>query len=445
MGVSNFVGDFNITDGTTGPNAVYRWVTPFSSLLHGYSATDPDGISVGDYSALINQGNPATTPLYPITAGARMWDKHVIPIIQDLFGAGLTTNPSTSKEIVTRYVGMIMSCYQLVYSARVLNHLAFHADWTRVYPYTGIVPSHLYALAKDFDCDDIGFATHWAPLADRIERHVMFPFMIQESKRMLSPMLSLDINGRVLIPSSFQVLSDDAASLRATIDARLLFVDAELSDGKKAFRAYIPFPMSEQSLWEVSEPEVDVMRMSGWYNSGNRLMAVFDDTNDPEEHRDMVSVSGETNTFLYYSLFPQPTWGEIRNSTVFGLNSDIVDDTYELLTPHRWGPIAIIDEYNQSVVWDGVPVADTTNAFELINFIYNRFPTNDSDVAFGLAMPGYLGAYVQRQNVERVMIGEVLQWASAPVLKAVSEQMTGASLREIRSSIKSLASNAYKG
>lgn len=462
MGVANIIGDFNLSDGVTGPSAIVRRVRPYAAYVQGYSETDGDGVSVGDVNAMLDKTIDADQDLYPVTMYARAFEREAAPVLLSIFEAGLTYNSAPSVTALTRYPAAVLETYQTLYSLQVLNHLTYHADWSGYYPYNGIVPAWLYDLCDLFDCDDVGMAKNYLPYARRLETHTCFPNMIMESKELLTPMLSMDVNGRLFIPTFLNLFEGDSyeegedpgmaiarirnsrnwtdVTVKNRLKDRFDLLDTVLVNARKAYMAYVPFPLAKMDLWTVPEPRINPYILSGWYNSGVKRFDTFNDTGDPEPHEVMVCDNSEDNSATFYSIAPQPTWGEVKYSTIFSLDVERFDDTYYLLTPHQWNNIALFDNYNQVSFYNGQVVGISDNRFELHNFPRCRYVISHENVRHGLQEPGYLHAKLHRTDIRRLVTLEVLANVHYDQMKAIRGLMTGSSVRVIRKETAEIAS-----
>jgi hypothetical protein len=432
MGIANISGDFDVSDGTSGPSVVFRVVVPYAGLYEGWSIagsiSDQDGAEI--YNPL--QVSPTFTP---ITELAKAFERNVSPILDNLFTAGLTTNSAPSLSQVIRYSAVVQKMFGRLYSIRVLNALTYHTDWSKIYPYTGIVPKPLYDLCEQLKCDDIGIAQNYANYFRLIEQFVMFPRVIEDTKRLLSPQLSLDINSRLMVALSFHPTMS-FSSMTANLDEMEAILTTLVPDAKKAFMSYIPFPIFGQDLWAVPPLSSDPLINTAWYNSNNLAIAAFGDTGDPADYQSMVCYDDTDNRCLYYSMFPQPVWDEVRLSSIWGLNYSVTDNTFELLTPHKWGNIYIFDNHDAFTIYDGESTSTTSNAFELMEFANNRYVINTSDAQRGIQKPGFLGCWIHRNDIERMLSLEVLHAMHADVLQMVTAEMVGSAVKEIRRSVK---------
>jgi hypothetical protein len=409
MGVGNITRAFDVTDGITGPSFVFRLVSPFEAFISGWSLLENDP-SDQDFAQFYAAAVSAGTEFFPITPYARAWNAEMGPVYNRLFQASLTSYVAPPIYDVARYFAVLMQSYCYLYSVMVINKLAYHTDWSGIFPYTGKVPKAIYDIASTVGADDITIAQEYISYMRILERHTLPPWITAEIKRMLTPVKSLDLGGHIMIPSYIAATTSKSNILYALGQLELQY-EVELADVRRVVQAYIPYPLDRQMMYDVSDPVSDPLRLSGWYNSGNISTDPFGDTGDPVTFKGMV-IDEADGTYpgacLHYTMQGSPTWSEVKMATIFYLTDDPVDDEFWLMTPHNYGPIYFYDENLSSTLLDGTTVAKSDAAFELANFAYNRFAYNDSDVNRGMQMPGYVSSVIDSEAITTMMSIEVL-------------------------------------
>jgi hypothetical protein len=445
MGSSNINRAFAITDYSNGPSIVYRTQQPFLAYYAGFSGTASGGIDVGDSNAATNTAtSDPTTPLYPVTKYAEYQVEDAWPILENLFSSGTGQRYPITVAEFTRYNAMLMRAYEQILPILTINYLTYHFDWSSIFPFSEAVPQHLYDLATSYDATDVGLASTWLPIMKRFESKIMFPRIQATIKRFAYPMLSVDFNGRLQMGWTKNLFSTDLATVHAEILSYLDYIDTNLKSASAVISSFIPFPMSDMDLWNFEgAPVIDIDRDTGWFNSGQKDANSFNDTFDPTDLTNTMFVhplndpTGAPN-ITWYSRHTQPVWAELQCATVFELFTKAVDDDYSILSPHFFGQLVIPDDNNSFIVYDGTTYDSTDNEYYYGEFANCRYvmPTK---VSSGVQRPGYLGSSIPYDAYRRlVRLQAEYDWNNV-VLKDITRQMAGASIREIRYAIKYLA------
>jgi hypothetical protein len=180
---------------------VTRRLIPYAAFINGFSATDSTGSAQDVGAATDTTVTDPTTALYPVTTMANKFDEDVWPILSNLFSSGTGTRSTVTINEFVRYQAMLIDAYTRMFVPIMINHLTFHFDWSKVAPFTGSVPKWLYDVASNIDATDVGLAETYLPLLKRFENKIAFPHMIAEAKRMMTPMMSVDLHGRIQLPT----------------------------------------------------------------------------------------------------------------------------------------------------------------------------------------------------------------------------------------------------
>lgn len=440
---SNLVRRFDIDEPSNGPSIVFRSILPYAAFMTGYSASD---ISAGDVGAAtdITVSDP-TTALYPITDMAVYYEEDVFPVLLNIFAAGTGKRYEISINETIRLIAMTCGAYVHLLMPLMINKLVYHTDWKKIAPFSDNVPTFLYQLAENLDATDVGIAERYLPMMKRMNNLIMFPRMVSEMKRMLTPMMSVDLHGRVQCPCVSDIGAITAASLTTTITGYLTYIDTHLADANNLMSTFLPFPLLEQNAWDLPElPIIDIDRDSGWYNSNVTPYATFGDTGDPVKSKVMLCDEAADLNALFYTRHCQPIWSEIKLSTIFWLEDHLTDDTYKLITPHYYYNAYIIDDAFDQVDYDGSTIGSGSDAFRYIDYVNCRFASTDVD--YGVQKPGTFGAELYYNAIRRLVRLETAYMCSLEVLRPVAAVMAGASLREIRYTIKGMVvDNLAKG
>jgi hypothetical protein len=435
IGMGNVARAFDLDEALNGPSVVFRRLDPYAAFASGFSATDSTGAAQDTGSATDTTVADPTTALYPVTRMAWDFQTDVWPLLSNLFSSGTGTRSTVSINEFIRYQAMLIDAYSRCLTPIIVNHLTYHFDWTQVAPFTGVVPKFLYDLASNLDASDVGLAETWLPVLKRFDNKIAFPHVVAEIKRMLSPMLSVDLHGRLMVPMRYNPATVDSSAVITSVVAFLDYLDVEIASASAVFTSFLPFPMSEMDPWTFNPaPSIDVDRDSGWFNSCVKSYPVFGDTGDPTIDTCTMCDEAETDTAVYYSRHMQPTWAEVKLASIFRLTDDVTDDEFQLLTPHKYSNIILIDDVFDSFVYDGSQILAASVGFRYLEFCNGRYASTDAD--YGTQKPGMTGAEIAHLPIVRMARLETQYIWSLPVLKAITSQMAGSSIRELRFAIR---------
>jgi hypothetical protein len=435
LGFGNVTRYFDLDEPLNGPSVVFRRMLPYAAFCRGYSNVDSTGASQDETAAVSTATSDPTTALYPVTRMAWDFQTDVWPVLSNLFSSGTGTRSTVSINEFIRYQAMLLTAYSEALTPVIINHLVYHFDWTQIAPFSGVVPKFLYDLADNLDATDVGLAETWLPILKRFDTKIAFPHMIAEVKRMLTPMLSIDLHGRLMIPLNFDPSTITTAGLAPLIIELLDYIDVNISSASAVFTSFLPFPMSEMDPWGFTPaPAIDVDRDSGWFNSGVDLTATFGDTGDPTIDQHMVCDEAAGDTCILYSRHMQPIWSEVKMSSIFRLTDDVTDDEFQLITPHKYYSAILIDDSFDSFAYDGTQILAASIGFRYLEFINCRFASTDVD--YGTHKPGMTGTELAYNPLVRLMRIETGYVWSLTVLKAITTQMAGSSIRELRYALK---------
>lgn len=439
LGSSNHTRYFDLQDPSNGPSVILRQVFPWACLVEGFSASSPDGISAGDTGAATDTSvaDPSQA-LYPITVQAQQLESSLWPVLENLFSSGTGTRYQISFSEFVRYNAMLLDAFRYMQVIIQVNQMTYHYDWSKVFPFTEDVPKWLYTVAKALDATDVGLASRYLPLIKRFDNKIAFPRMIEEAKRMVTPMLSVDLNGRLQAPFGVNVFNTTADEVETRIRENLDYIDTVLAKASALFQTFLPFPMLRTNPWVGSGiPSIDVDRDSGWWNSGPGFYNTFGDTNDPTIKVQQVflgSAFQEATTIITHTRHVQPIWSELRMGNMWQENWGILDDTYQLASPHKYGNAYIPADDSEFFVYAGQQYNDSSDEARYGRFVNSRYVQDQAD--WGVLKPGVMGATVSLESVRRLSKVDVDYAFSVALLKEIMVRMSGASLRELRSSIE---------
>lgn len=441
MGLGNVNRDFVRSDETNGPSVIIRGVYPFQALTHGFTKSD---ISAQDTDAGLTLGDAGVT-IYPVTEAAKNLERDVFPVITQLLESGTGSRTSVSFSDFARYTNIVIAAYTAIRDVISMNTLAYHYDWTSVYPFTDAVPPLIYEYATASQATDVDLADQWLPLIRRLETKVMFPRVMEEIKRQMTPMTTPSMGGRLLVPLNSAVLSSGQGSiLLAKVKTWLDELDSpEYSKIGAVLNSFIPFNVGNANPWAFDNfGDVDLNRESGWWNSSPKQIDAFGDTGDPSTTYELtIHTDGEdgptTVPALIHTIYPQPTWGEIKNMTIMNLQEEAVDDTYRLLTMHKYGNIKIYSDV--SPVTNPITYGQTTFTTASDEYYYERFAncrwTNNGS-SQGRLRPESMGAEIPYITIKRMVRQETRFLFSIELLSVIALELSGASLREVRRTIR---------
>jgi hypothetical protein len=440
MSVSNINRYFDIDDPSNGPSTIMRRVMPHAAFMFGFSNSTDIGTQDPNAATNVGTADPKDI-LYPMTAMAKAFETDVYPIVSNLLESGTGSRTKVSFSEMVRYFAMTHLAYCQMRDIITLNTLAYHFDWKSVFPHTDAVPQHIYELAVLYDASDVGMASRWLPLYRRLETKVMFPRFMDDIKRMLTPMLTPGNSGRLMIPTYIDLQNDDAASITTSVENLLSYLEVELHAANATLNSFLPFPISLGDPWSVTQSgDFDIFREGGWWNSGVQNISVFGDTGDPHPTNAVVTNTNPSTEItmvpgIWHSRLPQPTWGEVKMGSIFDLQSQTLDDTFALITPHLYRAVTLYDDVGGYVMYDGVPYSDSGASSRYQNFATCRF-VNSTPIVDGVMRDSVVGAELNYQALKRLMRTETRYIFNVELLTTISGEMAGASLRELRKTIK---------
>jgi len=483
MGFTNIIRSFhwrntNTFDASrTTPYASLRTVEPYAALTLGFSGDKNESLDVAGTTPN-NNSETVNAVIYPLTPAAHIFTDHIWPVITNLMKSGLGSRHSTSHHEFVRYTIRMIHNYAVLNYVLNINLLTYHFDWKLVFPFTEQVPPWLYKVAGNLNATDVGLADYWAPLMERMEMKVMFPRMAEEVRRLLTPIISGDGNGRLIIPrpaitdtrtnsisygGGFDGLDQsDGNVLRAILTSNLDYMDNDLASASAVISTFLPFNFLAVNPWARLPIGPDQAKYEGMYNSGlkaTELSRAVNDTGDPAgaerlfaEGPGSGSADGEYfrvpfNSYSrrphYLTVYPQPTWASIRLAGYWITDTNLTDDEYSLLSLHNWGPQAFPDDDGN--VWvvseaDKLNPVTHTDAVALLrwfDFVDSRYAGNY--LLQGRAKPTMMWADVPTDAVWRNLRLQLEADFSLSALSTVTLAMTGSSLKEIRSVIAQIA------
>jgi hypothetical protein len=375
---------------------------------------------------------------------AKYFESDVYPVLDALFASGTGKRyEAIDVNQVVRYISMWAKAYQFLLVPLVINKLVYHTDWTKIAPFSPNVPVYLYQIAKNLDATDVGLAELYLPLMRRMEDLVAFPRVAAEIKRMMSPMMSVDLHGRLMIPVVSDPTTIDSALVTTAVANCLDYITTHLGDCANLMSTFLPFPFREQSPWILPDgPIIDVERDSGWFNSGVASTAPFEDTGDPTIKTEMLCDAAADMNALFYTRHCQPTWSEVKLSSIFYLTNDATDDEFNLITSHAYNNIIIPDDAFDTVVYDGTPQSTSGLSFRYQDYTNCRYAVGTTD--YGIQKPGTFGAKLGYDQLRRMMRVETSWIFNLEVLKQVTASMAGASIRELRYTIRGAVYDGIK-
>lgn len=407
LGVGNIVRRFQPDDYLTAPNVIYRHVMPLASLSHGlaHDASYPPDVDE-DYLAIDPSSNKGTA-LYPKTIQSRHLEEAIWPIIEDIFEVGTGQRTSVSYSDFCRYVAMYIVVYASLYQRLVYNHLAYHFDWTQIFPFTPTVPTHLYSAVKTLEAREYELTSIWLQYRKRLEDLPMFPGIIQEVKRAMTPFVTLSVHPRLMVPTlgtnqdlRNTVRQDQDSDMwqqamltEDTIGDLLDYIQVTLNDELATIKSFLPMPSNMQGIWDIPSFGQDVFRDIGWYNSGIHESALFQDTDDPNpDHSLQYWESGSSDPsgitepiqINFLTRSPQPLFGEMRQATIFQMWSNTLDDNYALASPHFIGVAQAVETKRSSPVVVPLGImsraADSTDPtiYRFQDYAHSRFAWADA-------------------------------------------------------------------
>lgn len=465
MSVGNITRSFttvapNENDRVTTPSAMLYGMFPVSGFIEGWSAS-VDTESNTDTGAALMNSSGRDDVLYPVTQHAKTFDENVWPVIENILSSGVGSRAPVSESAFVRHQSRVLKVYTHVLATKWLNYMTYHYDWSTVFPYTNDAPAWLYKLCIAHRCDDIEFVRYWIPILKRIETRTVFPDMVVWIKRMMTPMMSSTLTGRVMIPIHFiNFLASETDTLLDELQADLTYLDVVLSREDSVLRSFIPFTLAGSNPWETMGVGFDLNRHTAFWNSGKTSRPTFaagDSSADRVNGRldltiiqvgDPISNGYEGQfVYSYASRYPQVKWDELRLSTLMGMGiNGNLQNFSRLITLARHGYIyflgdGVFDEgpTGDYLLWDGIQTdADDPVPFW---FLFRRFFESkhmDNKALYGTRDPDYIYSHIPGSTVARLIHLETEQLWMFQMLRFLTTATAGNALRDMRSSIADL-------
>ena len=429
------------------PPYFLRRTFPNCAFVEGWSeeelSDEPD-----DVAAATDISKTSKPALNPITPYAREIADVVWPQINNILRGGLGQRITTvDLSNFVRYFAMSLDCYHFLREAVILNYLAYHYDWSNIFPFTNVVPKEILAHANILNLDDPGLGKYWIPRMRRLEGRLMFPGILAESRRTLDPMISLDLASELWIPR--RSLASDFDSLISTIDGYLDFIEVNLADEEAVLKTFLPFPLSMQSPWLVSSPGADGDRWNGLTNSGVINHTTFGDGSIPTDNaiRYVASFDDDTDRiiassgiFNWLTMRGQPMWGSVKYGTIYATKSGA---TYHALTtPHSWDNFGIVDGWDQTTIASMVQTFDGTGDIAARDQAWFRDcrwagAAND-DISYGYFINGHILGTITGDSIQRLSELQSLADFSFEALQQLNAAVLGRSLREVQRTLAEL-------
>ena len=459
LGLGNVTREFTIYTSSgsqrTLPTIAYTHVTPCANWLGGWNevnnVSNPEPNS--GYASLVTATTDPDEELYAMLTKTSHWANEIWPTISNILESGLGTRAAVSRSAFVRYICMLLRSYQYAYQKVVANHLAFRFDWEQVFPFTSNPPTSIFEYVKAQHAYDTDLAETWLPLMQRIEAQIMFPNLLVEVRRMMTPMISADLNGRLILPHLRATPNEDASDDAVFVEAWLDYISSILPKQTAAIKTFLPFPVNRQMPWSLMPIATDLDRYTGMYNSGLASdvgVMPYGDTGDPNPTSSaQYWIRGSSNPggvteptdLSFLTRKGQPSWGEIRHTTIWEMTSNLADDTFRVMTEHLWGPRTFWDDLGTTHAlgannkWFASPSMTKLQPFANSKFAFADALTGDETVlggVNGIADPGYLYASIPGDGLERLCKLEVEKDWSYKALRMITTAGIGSSLREIR-------------
>jgi len=454
-GLSNTTRSFLFDDPSNGPQVVFRYHLPFAALYHGFTASD---ISAQDWTAATDTAADLAAPLLPVTPYSHYWTQDVFQHVENMVNIGVGARTQLNYNAAVRYLAMVARSIVDLQSIINLYSLAYNYDWTKVAPFGNpVTPPYLKDIAEKFDATPTGMTGRWLPLMKQFDHMIVWPNLATGIKRNMTPFMAVDMGGRLQVPITMDAMSPefDADVIEQEVRDRLDYLNSAVSaltetKGLAMYHinallsSFMPYPIRDQALWAVhSAPATDILRDSGWFNSGTSMSNIFGDTGDPLAAAEQVFFvknppdTRSADSWLFYSRDEAARWMEVRESCIYVLNDNgLLDNTYALVSPHWYGKCWIVDDKGEFAYLDDTAIGEGDPLFRYRKFFNNRFTMGS--LPYGTNDPGYMGADINYENTLRLLRLDVGYDWSLEVLKDINARMIGASLREIRVAFETL-------
>ena len=428
---------------------------PQIAFYEGFSASAAPsaGVNTDIGAAIDNTVTDIDSELYPVTPYAQQFESTVWPTIQNILRGGLGQRVAVSFSAFVRYIASTHVCYCSLRDAVTLNILAFHYDWSKVFPFSDVVPKEIQAWAGLLNCDDAGMARYWIPRMQRLEARIMFPGWMHETRQALKPLLSLEMAPELWIPRFTQ--RSEFSSIIEGIDNSLDYVEVELGDVEAVLKSFLPFPISQMDPWRFDEPAPDVMRWNGFINEGLANYTTFGTGSvdvDSNLRFNGTVVNGKITPaddgvdIKWLTQTEAPIWAALKYGGFF------MDATNPTLTEHL--QIGMHQTANVAIVSDttATTIANMITAFSASLTIEGRDQAWFRNLRFagargegiddGYFMPGHILGTVEGEGLLRLVELQCLADFSFQALQRLSVITLGRSLREVQRTLLELIYNS---
>ena len=463
LGITNLTRRFYLQTGSgidnyNTPSYFLQRTRPLAAFLQGWSKSDSgadfDNSSLGD--ALSVDESDVDKVLYPYTRYSATWEEVLWPVILNMLQSGLGSGGSlpahVNQQNIIRYFAHALYCYGLCYWAMVINYIAYRFDWKSVEPFTENVPPSLYTLAKNYQAQDADLADVWMPLFNRVEELVIPPALVSAVQRVLSPMLTLGLGPKLIVPFpdyGQQEPGDwlaDGMHPGNLVKEHLDFINVGLYETENMLKNFVPFPMIISDPWRLDQfPLVDPFRWGGMENCTVADVDIFGSGSvshfpSRDECLTFVRDSNGWGNGVYFSPVAKVDWNEFQFAGAFEVDTtSTIGNDFSLLTPHQYSGYWILsDDYSvdNNLTWLGINNAEdfTDNAARY----YKTAPAKRWVAATargideGFLVPGSVASVIPFEGAVRSLRFAMEADWNYDVLRAFTFIAMGSQLREIR-------------
>ena len=454
LGFANLTRSFEYNASRTSigrrPPFFMRNCFPQISFYEGFSASaaPSDGVNT-DLEAATDTDATVGAALYPVTPYAIEFEQVVWPVVQNILRGGLGQRTAVAFSDFVRYIAMTQKVYCHLRDAVTLNVLAFHYDWSKVFPFSDVVPKEIKGWARLLNCDDAGMAQYWYPLMQRLESRIMFPGWLHETRNALKPLLSVDLAPELWIPR-FTFLTA-FANIQTDCQDLLSYIEVELGDTEAVLKSFLPFSLAEMNPWQFDEPAADIMRWNGFVNEGITNYTTFGtggvDSDSVlnftgEVDDGTISPSATSLPVKWLCQTEAPVWAGLKYGGIFMTITNTTLDEHVQITPHQTANVGIVEDYEalgpnnmiRQFVGSGDIASRDLSWLRALRFAGAR---NDS-IDGGYMLPGHILGSVEGEGVIRLVELQCLADFSFQALQQLNVVTLGRSLREVQRTLKQL-------
>jgi hypothetical protein len=443
MGVPNITRRFNSATYYGAPTVLFRNVNPYAGLTDGWIRTDGGGTEAEDWTnggytdarLTTNSGNLAVTKkLFPVTQVAKIMDKEIWPMIETILSQALGATSNLSQGEFIRYLSTVAYIYTEMLAVKNLYDLTM-IDYSSIYPYTPEIPDCVENISKEMGIRSFEFEMIWGQTMRRLEQHILFPGVVENIKRLMSPFILGASGGKIAVPITRAGLIDGTGydTQVGYFDDWLSYLDGALQNAKTYMTAFLPFTLSSQNPWQLRPVAIDPSRETSWYNSGLYSYFAYLKTGVGPDSSDDMYCNATTDQIQYLTSSPEAPWEDMRDASMFEDVTLDGESSYWLKSIHRQNTIRVRDDLGVIEVASGVSPTQWETTFS--EHLHNRYW--EDSYSGGYKNPAYIQCSVPGEAFEQAVRLQMHLDFGMLEMSQILRVISGMSLRERRMAISS--------